>query len=117
MQMQTKNGNVTESHDKHETQIERQMQGKTKMQTQMKMLMKTEWKIKMQMKIKIKTKNAKENVSDDRKKQMQIKTKVAEPPRIPYAHTLILVPFLPGPSRRLAPVLKCKRSVFSTLHC
>ena len=25
--------------------------------------------------------------------------------------------FLPGPSRRLAPVLKCRRSVFSTLHC
>ena len=25
--------------------------------------------------------------------------------------------FLPGPSRRLAPVLKCRRSVFSTSHC
>ena len=25
--------------------------------------------------------------------------------------------FLPGPSRRLAPVLKCRRFVFSTLHC
>ena len=24
---------------------------------------------------------------------------------------------LPGPSRRLAPVLECRRSVFSTLHC
>ena len=25
--------------------------------------------------------------------------------------------WLPGPSRRLAPVLKCRRFVFSTLHC
>ena len=25
--------------------------------------------------------------------------------------------FLPGPSRRLAPVIKCRRFRFSTLHC
>ena len=37
------------------------------------------------------------------------------PPRtLIQLHILCL---LPGPSRRLAPVWKCRRSVFSTLHC
>ena len=81
-----KNGNVTESVAWWTWNADWNANaGKTEMQTQMKMLMKTEWKIKMKIKIK---KNAKGNVNDDRKKQMQIKIKVAEPPWIPYRRFL-----------------------------